>query len=330
MLKIGILVIVIIVSVFFGTYCKVYKKHIFDNVSYKCYFDTTEVYQGEDILFIEEVSNGKYLPMPWLKAELTTSKYLNFSDKCSVVTYKSRFVSSCYALEGNKSVKREWKISASKRGVFSIDNVVLTSCDIFATNEVSKAINNVKTSITVLPIEIDSPDIDKTIDYIWGEYQTRRNLLTDAFTMRGIKEYTGHERLNRVHWKGSAKQSNLMVIDEDYTSNVNVVIYLYIQDNCEETLAEKTLSMACTIAVRLSEGNVPTKLDTNCNVNTSTSFGKAHALNIKRTCARVELSPVSYSVPNVDGNSILIIVTPMINKSKFESYKDNQIVLVRL
>lgn len=328
--KISILVIVAIVTISFLIYCKVYKKHIFDNLSYSCYFNDVEVYQGENILFIEELSNDKYLPISWLKAELTTSKYLNFSERCSVVTYKSRFVSSCYTIEGNKSIKREWNICASKRGIFTIESVVLTSCDIFGINEVSKSIENIKTRVTVLPLEVNTPDIEKSINEIFGEYQTRRNLLTDVFSMRGIKEYTGHERLNRVHWKSSAKQSNLMVIDEDYTSDMKVIVYLYIQDNCEETIAEKTLSTACTVAVKLSEKNIPTKFDTNCNLSTTTSFGKGHALNIKRTCADIELSPQNYDIPKRDSSSMLIVVTPMINKSLFESFSDYHLILVRL
>lgn len=325
-----ILVIVSIVVISFLMYCKIYKKHIFDNVSYRCYFDDVEVYQGEDILFIEEVSNNKYLPIPWIKAEITTSKYLNFSERCSAVTYKSRFVSSCYAIEGNKSIKREWNISASKRGVFSIESVVLTSCDIFGVNEVSKPIDNISTKVTVLPLEIDTPDIENTINEIVGEYQTKNSLLTDVFSMRGINEYTGHERLNRIHWKSSAKQSKLMVIDEDYTSDMKVIVYLYIQDNCEETIAEKTLSTACTIAVRLSKRDIPTKLDTNCNLSTNTSFGNGHALNIKRICAKLELSPKTYKIPKVQDNSMLIVVTPLQNRRLFKDFNYEHIILVRL
>lgn len=329
----AILIMITIVTITFLIYGKIYKNHTFDGISYNCYFKDVEVYQGEEILFIEEVSNNKYLPVSWLKAELTTSKYLNFSDKCSAVTYKSRFVSSCYAIGGNKSVKREWKISASKRGVFSIDNVVLNSCNIFGENEVSKPINDIHTKVTVLPLEVDTPEVDTYIMGIIGNFEIRKNLLTDVFSMRGIREYTGHERLNRIHWKDSAKQSKMMVIEENYTSNINIIVYLYINENCEETLAEKTLSTACTIAVRLSERDIPTKMDTNCNTSTISSFGKGHALNIKRFCAELDLTPKTFNIPTVDSNSILVIVTPIKNKDilKNSTNEMNQrLVFVRL
>lgn len=330
MLNISILVIVLIVSISFTLYGKIYKKHIFDGISYNNYFNESEVYQGEDILFIEEVSNNKYLPVSWLKAEITTSKYLTFSDKCSAITYKSRFVSSCYSIGGNKSIKREWNISASKRGVFSIDSVVLTSCDVFGINEVSKPIDSIHSTITVLPLEIDTPQLNTYIDNIIGEFQTKNSLFTDIFSMKGIKEYTGHERLNRIHWKSSAKQSKLMAIDEDYTSNINVIVYMYIHDNCEESLAEKTLSTACTVACRLSENNIPVKFDSNCNKSTTTSFGLEHSLNIKRTCAEIELSPLRYGIPDSKKDSILVVVSPIKNRELFKDLNPNRLLLVRL
>ncbi len=320
----AIFIVVLIVTIAFGIYSNIYKKHIFDDVDYKCRFKNSEVYQGEEIVFIEEVSNAKVLPISWLKAEITTSKYLSFSEKCSAVTYNTRFVSSSYTLGGNKSVEREWKLSATKRGVFSIENVVLNSCDIFGLNEVSLPVKNVSARVTVLPTEVDTPDLNDYIRGIVGDFQTKRSLLTDAFSMRGIREYTGHERLNRIHWKNSAKQCKLMAIEENYSIDMNVVIYLYLQEHCEETLAEKTLSTACTLAVRLSERGIPTKLDTNCGMSTVSSFGSGHALNIQRFCAELTLSPNDFTIPTTDRNSLLVIVTPLKNKELFEGFTENQ------
>jgi hypothetical protein len=328
----AILVIVVVLVVCFLLYSKVYRNHTFEGIDYDCYFEDTEVYVGESITFIEEVTNSKYMPVTWLKAELTTSKYLNFSEKCSSVTYKSRFVSSCYAIEGNKSVKREWKLTSSKRGVFSIDGVVLNTCDIFGNNEVSKPVEGISTRVVVLPLEVDTPKLDVSINGIVGDVETQRNLLTDPFAMRGVREYTGHERLNRIHWKASAKQSQLMAIEEGYTAEVNVVVYLYLQENCEETLAEKSLSTACTVAVRLSEKNIPTRLDTNCGSSTTTSFGNGHALNIKRYCAELELTPSTFEVPTMESgdSSLLVVVTPLKNRELFKESPNCRVVYVRL
>ncbi|MGN1411979.1 MAG: DUF58 domain-containing protein [Oscillospiraceae bacterium] len=308
---------------------KVYKNHIFDNLSYDCYFKQLETTQGDKITFIEELSNDKYLPIPWLKAELTTSKYLTFSEKCSSVAHKSRFISSCYAIQGKKSIKREWKITSSKRGVFSIESVVLNSCDILGINEYSMSVKDIKATIMVLPRLISTPELDTTINGIIGDFEVKRNLLTDVFSMRGVRQYSGYERLNRIHWKSSAKTNDLMVIDENFSCDIHVKVFLYIHDNCEENLSEKTLSTACSIAVKLARKNIPVQLDTNLNMKTITSFGENHALNIMRFCAELELIPKSYDFPQVESSSTLVIVTPLKNKV-LEYPKDAKTIFVRL
>lgn len=318
-----------LVLILISIQCKVYKNHIFDNLTYNCHFKQSESIQGDKITFIEEISNDKYLPIPWLKAELTTSKYLMFSEKSSSVAHKSRFISSCYTIQGKKSVKREWEITSSKRGIFSIDSVVLNSCDILGIDEYSMPVKGIQASVMVLPRLIDTPELDTTINGIVGDFEVKRNLLTDVFSMRGIKQYSGYEKLNRIHWKSSAKTNDLMVIDENFSCDIHVKVFLYIQDGCEEYLAEKTLSTACSIAVELARKNIPIQLDTNLNMKTITSFGENHALNIMRFCAELELIPKSYDFPQVEINSTLVIVTPLINKG-LEYPKGAKTIFVRL
>lgn len=328
MIKISILVAIILIFILLSIQSKIYKNHIFDSLSYDCHFKEVEVNQGEDITFIEEVSNNKYLPVPWLKAELTTSKYLIFSDKCSSVSDKNRFISSCYTLQGNKSVKREWNITSSKRGVFSIENVVLSACDILGMNEFSSPVKCDNSTIMILPKIISTPELDMSINGIVGDFEIKRNLLTDVFSMRGIKQYSGYERLNKIHWKSSAKTNDLMVIEENFSCDIHVRVFLYLQDNCEENLAEKSLSTACSIGVELSCRNIPTMIDTNLNMKTNVSFGEGHALNLKRFCASLDLSSTNSDIPQLDSNSLLVIVTPLINKN-LEYPKEAKVIFVR-
>lgn len=322
------MIIVIIVSILIVSQAKVYTKHVFDNVSYTCNFDSTEVHVGEPITFTETLYNGKYLPIPWIKAELTTSKYLSFSEECSAVTYSSRFVSSCYAVSGNKSVTRQWKISATKRGVYSIENVVLSACDLLGMNETSKPIPNISATITVLPLEVSTPEIEQHILNVTSDFETQHGLITDPFIVNGIREYTGKEPLNRIHWKSSAKSNDLMVVKNGYSYEPYIEVYMYIQERCEETLAEKTLTIACSIACKLSRSNIPVKFSSNCSASSKSAFGKEHALNIKRLCSTITLTPKTLTVKS-NQNGSMIVVTPLNNK-RVSFPKDTKVIFTRL
>ena len=64
-----------------------YRRYTFKNFKYNCFFSSDEVYEGDEIEFTEEITNAKFLPLPWLKTELTTSKWLEFSGLQSPVSF---------------------------------------------------------------------------------------------------------------------------------------------------------------------------------------------------------------------------------------------------
>ena len=69
----------------------IYQRYGMYHVSYQSHFLEKEKTEGETVQFIEVVENRKILPIPWLKAELTVSKWLDFPGGNSVVTGESRF-----------------------------------------------------------------------------------------------------------------------------------------------------------------------------------------------------------------------------------------------
>ena len=109
----------------------IYRKHCFKGLDYKCYFNKSEAVEGDEIEFTEEILNRKHLPLPVFKSELTVSSALEFADTHSSVTDKSRFVKSVFNIKGSSSVKRIWKVKCTKRGIFSVNNIVLVTSDIF-------------------------------------------------------------------------------------------------------------------------------------------------------------------------------------------------------
>ena len=76
----------------------VYRRQAFTGLSYTCRFSQTEATEGDEIQLIEEISNNKFLPLPWFKAEITTSRFLEFAGSQSLVTEDTRFVPSFFIL----------------------------------------------------------------------------------------------------------------------------------------------------------------------------------------------------------------------------------------
>ncbi|MFR7473115.1 MAG: hypothetical protein ACLUT1_09750, partial [Ruminococcus sp.] len=56
-----------------------YSRYGLRHLQYRCYFQQKEVPEGSVLELVEELENQKFLPLPWLKAELTLPKWLEVS-----------------------------------------------------------------------------------------------------------------------------------------------------------------------------------------------------------------------------------------------------------
>ena len=71
-----IAVILLVLLVLFGE-IGLYRRNGLKGLSYRCRFSETEFTEGDSLQFVETVYNEKGMPVPWLKAELTTSCWLD-------------------------------------------------------------------------------------------------------------------------------------------------------------------------------------------------------------------------------------------------------------
>ncbi|MEG0894430.1 MAG: hypothetical protein RSE93_01845, partial [Oscillospiraceae bacterium] len=81
----GILLMFICILLLISIQDKIYKKNVFKNLDYKCYFNKEQAVEGEEIEFIEEISNRKWLPVPLFKSEITCGRWLDFAKSQSTV-----------------------------------------------------------------------------------------------------------------------------------------------------------------------------------------------------------------------------------------------------
>ncbi len=207
---------------------KLYKKLAFRDLSYACSLSETEVFEGDELELIEVVTNNKWLPLPWLKAEISTSKHLVIAEKTATVNESVRTVSSFFVMRSYRKVERRWKIKARRRGDFDIRNITLVSTDLLGNVALSKPIP-VNLHLTVLPRPLNLDEIYLSPRYTSGDLVVKRHLLEDPFYIAGVREYTEREPINRIHWKATAKEQKLMVYNNECTSRQSVTVLLNMQ-----------------------------------------------------------------------------------------------------
>lgn len=234
--------------VIFLVQLKLYRKHCFRQLDYNCYFSESEVYEGAEIEFTEEIQNKKRLPLPVFKSELTASAYLDFADTHSAVTDGSRFVSSFFEVKGRCRVKRVWKIKCTRRGVYGIRNAVLVTSDIFGSEVFSLKPDCRLPEITVLPSEYPF-NADRIFSRNFcGDIPFKNPPFADPFFADGIREYTGTEPLKFINHSASAKENRLMVNNFDSSAESRMSVILDLSSH-----GEHSIKVCCYLLKRLAQ-----------------------------------------------------------------------------
>lgn len=268
----GFLALALLLALVLGGETLLYRKRSLTHLDYHCALDREEATEGEVVELVETIKNRKWLPEPWLKSEITTSKWLDFAGAQSIVTDKTRFVPSFFVVRSYQKVQRSWHVTCLKRGDFSIQKVGLVSSDLFGTVNLSKAAP-VDSRILVLPRGLDLDAFVLAPRYLSGDVVVRRQLLEDPFYLAGVREYTERDSMNQIHWAATVKEGKFMVHNRERTASQSLTVILNMQSMPFETAAvtneaavENAIRVCASFFEQTLQDQTPVQFFTNASV----------------------------------------------------------------
>lgn len=293
-----ILVLLLVMLVLVAVQSLLYKHLSFKGLQYRCEFSADEVPEGTEIFLTETIENRKWLPLPWFKSEITTSKWLDFAGAQSVITYHTRFVPSFFLIKGYKKVTRRWKVICTRRGVFSVENVMLVSTDLLGSRTVSHPAPS-DAKITVLPKPFPPNEFILQSRYLMGEHPVQFQLVPDPFLVSGVREYLPSDPMKSIHWGATAKMGRIMVRNQEYTTRQSVMVLLNIQSGEYEREKERVdpegiengIRTAASVFEMAIEQNIPLSFAVNWKdkngeyVREPAAFGREYLLRLNRLLA---------------------------------------------
>jgi len=258
---------------------KLYGRYTQDKLSYTARLGAEEVFEDEDIYYYDELSNDKLLPLPFLKvnSDLPEGLYYHFLDPVpGSDALKESFegqVQSIYVMQSYQKIRRRWRVTCKKRGVYRVGDVVLVTNDLFGLNSRSFSASSLpgftERKLVVLPKPIDLAATFVAADGLTGDVCTTHSLLTDPLMRAGTREYRPGDAMRQVNWKSTASHGRLMVnIEEHFRRFVfNIVINMQSRDiekHPEVPSApydiERCISVAATLLDRAADDSVPTRV----------------------------------------------------------------------
>lgn len=275
MLFVGLAIAVIIV---FAVQSRIYARRALESLTYSSHADRSEVTEGEEFYLWEEIANAKTLPLPQLRADTDLPRGLSFvffadDNKGSFCRELSQSTKSVFSLRGEDMIRRRWRIEANKRGVYSIDDILIIAGDIFGTNSISRRLETDRYArITVLPRPSDLEQDFGNANMQSGENPVDRGLITDPMMRAGVREYTTSDPISSIDWKTSARLGSLAVFVNEYIERECFTVVMNMQSRSYEPNAneptttdfiEMNISVAASIIDRLSGNDIPVRFITN-------------------------------------------------------------------
>jgi uncharacterized protein (DUF58 family) len=320
------------------TYC-------FHKLNYKCEFSLKEAHEGDSLYLVETVYNCKLLPVPWLKVDIHSSRWLDFAGTCSVIAQDDRRVTSSFTLKSYQRTTRKWKLKCLKRGVFTTENVTLVSGDLlnFRIVSIPAAVN---AQLIVYPEIIDLDELFTPVNLQQSDKTVNRWIVDDPFMVSGIREYTPGDPLNRIHWPATAKTGRLMVKKNDFTSQRSLTVLLNMQsqlyeyaDTINKKIIELGIKASATLLDRALKEGTPVRLGTNGCISadarkeifTGEAADKEHVTELFKILARLLMKNVKDFERMLDEvlpvleNTEVVIITAYMSKRLCE--QSDQLVL---
>lgn len=269
-------------------------------LSYKRYFSEISAFTGGTVEMIEEIYNPTLFPFFFLDIEEYIYYGLGIDEHTGEGKGLRRFVSRINFLLPFMQIKRTHTISCLHRGVYTLDTV-----SIFANGDMIPF--DAPATLTVYPEPVKSADAIPPVSLSLGETVTSRALISDPFSVSGIRDYRFGDTMRQINYKATARfaySSNPFKVNNyDFSQNNNFVVCLNFHtlwksgiDNDEyEELMEQGLRLCAGIVNLAIKSGGRTGFAANCKSDSKDKFliykmgsGMQHYLDILDGMARIQ------------------------------------------
>ena len=289
-------------------------------IKYRRYFSAYAVYEGQHVNMVEEISNAKLLPVPWLRVEARMSQNLRFKRQENLAIADEQYHRSLFSLGPWRKITRTHEVTCLRRGCYAIDSVALSTGDMLGMAERSQTIEN-QMELIVYPRILDFSALYVPSRRWQGDVVVHRFIEPDPFLINGIRTFRSGDTIKDVHWAATARTGSLKVKTRDYTASPRLMIVVNIQLtddqwgelNEEQGLQiEECMALAATYAIWAQKNGVETGFlcngryavmdDTAVEVNLG--GGQGHLMQILEAMARMKIIRRRSFAPYIDDEII--------------------------
>lgn len=201
--------------------------------------------QGEEIPVTVEVDNTGLLPVSYLLAKTHFPIAAQLPE--DVIHEKDLLqltVDMVFRLWGRQGKRRTLTLCIEKRGVHYFRGALLESTDFLGMRKTWDFYDQ-QEQVLIYPRRLENAKLISAMGEFYGDMVAQRHLLRDPVLTMGVREYTGTEPMKTISWTQSARRSQLMVREFDFTRDMSCTVLL-VADGMMPTQVDR-LDHCCSI-----------------------------------------------------------------------------------
>ncbi len=197
---------------------KYYHYNISKNLKISHQLKNDHLFFNEQIETIIEVENNSFLPILWLKLEEFLPGELSTLEEQHLSYFKA-------------GEKKEWRfqLRAKKRGLYKIGPLRWEMGD-FLGYELTKG-ELEEREVYIYPKIMDLEELGLASRIPFGNSKWPQPIYKDPYRNAGIREYQPSDRLNKIHWKATAKTGELKSRKNESTVSIDTALVLNMSQN---------------------------------------------------------------------------------------------------
>lgn len=322
-----LIIALVIATIIYIVQQRVYSRLWNKNLHVRIDFRDEYVECGEKSMLTEVVNNAKFLPLPVFHVKFSVTRDFLFDDLENAVVTDNYHRNDAFSVMGNQKITRRLEFVAKRRGFYSINSFNIIARDFFVTKNFAANIDN-QSDIYVFPYKIKNSEFDVICNTLMGDIESKKSLVEDPFTLRGIREYDTADNMSKINWKASAKREELMVNLYNRSSEQRVKILVNLEpDNMikVDKLQDICIELASSLAMFFLSNKLPVMLVSNGLDMITKELGRVnygaslnHQISIDKYLARIGqnagveefLSIIDSEIKDMKKDTTYVIISP--------------------
>ena len=321
-------VLIILLTVLAVRGLRALRRYQISRLRYERYFSSDGVFEGDVCDLYEKITNPTFLPLFMVDVEAYVYSELALHGYTGLHEDDMQYFISRFNLGPKKTVIRKRRLTAKKRGVYE-----LGTATVFVAGEPVYLSTDAKLYVYPKPAGLRDAVMPKNT--LQGDVTTLRRLISDPFSVSGIRDMAPGDPFNSINFKATARTggSRIKVNERDFCSGRLFMIFLDISQPVDpipvdrfETVMEGALSFASSVVKRALDSGYRVGFAANCGgegkspILTLPSSGKTALIPLLRemAAARIFDCDMSFSallsrcMPNVRDADVFIMTPELL------------------